>query len=76
MSQKTLSNKLKKGEKYPCEGISSSLSSGVICQMFTSWAQHTMTRPSAVMNYNTYKIAVHKSDRLAYYSFQRKLLKW
>jgi maltodextrin utilization protein YvdJ len=38
---------------------------------------HQKTRPSAVLDYNKYKIGVDKSDQmLLYYSFQRKSVKW
>jgi maltodextrin utilization protein YvdJ len=47
--------------------------------MMTGWLihQHEKTKPLAVMNYNKYKIGVEKLDQLlAYYSFQRKSVKW
>jgi hypothetical protein len=38
---------------------------------------HQKTKPSAVLDYNKYKICVDKSDQmLSYYSFQRKSVKW
>jgi hypothetical protein len=38
---------------------------------------HQKTEPSAVLDYNKYKIGMDKSDQmLSYYSFQRKLVKW
>jgi hypothetical protein len=38
---------------------------------------HQKIKPSAVLDYNKYKIGVDRSDQmLSYYSFQRKLVKW
>jgi hypothetical protein len=43
----------------------------------SSRGEHQKMKPSAVLNYNTYKTGVDGSDQmLSHYSFERKKIKW
>jgi hypothetical protein len=56
--------------------LSSAHSSGM-AKALAYRGQHQKTNPTTIMDYNIHKTGVNKSDQmLAYYSFQRKSVKW
>jgi len=49
----------------------------VVCVSPASRARHQKTKSAVVMDYSKYKFGINKSDQMvAYYSFQRKSVKW
>lgn len=92
MPKQHFSKKLKKGEKLSAQRdhllavkwrdvrdvhILTTANNDTMVELPRTRGDHQKTKPSAVADYNKYKIGVDKSDQmLSYYSFQRKSVKW